>query len=406
MSERLRPDDMAFLVTESASTPMHNATLEIFEPPASGFDYDRLLALIADRIAFVPRYRQRLRIVPGRLANPVWVDDEDFDLTFHVRRSALPRPGSMDQLRDLTARIMSRQLDRHRPLWEMYLIEGARGRPVRDPVQVPPDPRRRRRHHRPRPGDPRRRPDAARDGPRRLAPAARAEPAGAGRRRRARLRARPAAGPGDRRAATPARVFACGERGRRPGRRRSPAPCPTAARRPSRRSTRTLSEQRRFVDGEDLAAGLPPGAALPRRHRQRRHPRHHHRRAAQLADDPRGVGARQPLAARDGADERHRQRARADLAGQPGRRHPAQPADRRVQPGGAAAPGLLRAQGAQGDRSRGRRRPARRRRRLRADHVPRARLAGRRGPVAARLPPGHHQRARAAVPVVRRRARR
>ncbi len=127
MSERLRADDMAFLVTESASTPMHNATLEIFEPPSAGFDYDRLLALIADRIAFVPRYRQRLRSVPGRLANPVWADDEDFDLTFHVRRSALPRPGSIDQLRDLTARIMSRRLDRNRPLWEMYFIEGVEG---------------------------------------------------------------------------------------------------------------------------------------------------------------------------------------------------------------------------------------------------------------------------------------
>ena len=124
MSERLRSDDMAFLVTESASTPMHNATLEVFEPPSDGFDYDRLVGLIADRIAFVPRYRQRLRHVPGRLASPVWVDDDDFDLTYHVRRSAVPRPGSMDQLRDLTARIVSRQLDRHRSLWEVYLIEG------------------------------------------------------------------------------------------------------------------------------------------------------------------------------------------------------------------------------------------------------------------------------------------
>ena len=124
MSERLRSDDMAFLVTESASAPMHNATLEVFDPPSDGFDYDRLVALIADRIAFVPRYRQRIRNVPGRLANPVWVDDDDFDLTFHVRRSALPRPGSMDQLRDLVGRIMSRQLDRNRPLWEVYLIEG------------------------------------------------------------------------------------------------------------------------------------------------------------------------------------------------------------------------------------------------------------------------------------------
>jgi diacylglycerol O-acyltransferase len=123
MTERVRPDDLAFLAAESASTPMHNATLEIFEL-GDGFDYDRLLALIADRIAFVPRYRQRIVSVPGHLANPVWVDDDDFDLNFHVRRSALPRPGTMDQLRELTARIMSRQLDLHRPLWEMYFIEG------------------------------------------------------------------------------------------------------------------------------------------------------------------------------------------------------------------------------------------------------------------------------------------
>src|SRR3954452_22876055 len=123
MSERLRPGDLAFLVNESASAPMHNATLEIFEP-GGGFDHDRLLALVEDRIAFVPRYRQRIRSVPARLAPPVWVDDEHFDLTYHVRRSALPSPGSMDQLRDLTARIMSRRLDRHRPLWEMYFIEG------------------------------------------------------------------------------------------------------------------------------------------------------------------------------------------------------------------------------------------------------------------------------------------
>jgi diacylglycerol O-acyltransferase len=127
MSERLRPGDLAFLTNESASAPMHNATLEIFEP--GGLDYERLLALVEDRIAFVPRYRQRIRTVPVRLANPVWVDDEDFDLTYHVRRSALPTPGSMDQLRDLTARIMSRRLDRNRPLWEMYFIEGlANGR--------------------------------------------------------------------------------------------------------------------------------------------------------------------------------------------------------------------------------------------------------------------------------------
>lgn len=124
MSERLRPADLAFLAGETASSPMHNATLEIFDLSRDGFDYEKLLGVIADRIAFVPRYRQRIRTVPGRLANPVWVDDDDFDLTYHVRRSALPRPGSMEQLRELVARIMSRRLDRNRPLWEVYLVEG------------------------------------------------------------------------------------------------------------------------------------------------------------------------------------------------------------------------------------------------------------------------------------------
>ncbi len=124
MSERLRPRDLAILAAESPTTPMHNATVEVFDPLDSGFDHDRLVQLIADRIAFVPRYRQRLQQVPGHLANPVWVDDEHFDLGFHVRRSALPRPGSMDQLRELVARIASRPLDRTRPLWECYFVEG------------------------------------------------------------------------------------------------------------------------------------------------------------------------------------------------------------------------------------------------------------------------------------------
>ena len=92
--------------------------------PGRGFDYDQLVTLISRRIAFVPRYRQRVREVPGRLANPVWVDDEDFDVTYHVRRSALPRPGSDEQLEELVARILPRPLDRARPLWEVYLVEG------------------------------------------------------------------------------------------------------------------------------------------------------------------------------------------------------------------------------------------------------------------------------------------
>jgi diacylglycerol O-acyltransferase len=124
MTERLRPRDVALLAEESPSTPMHNATVEIFDPGESGFDYARLVRLVEDRISFVPRYRQRIQPVPGRMANPVWVDDDHFDIGYHVRRSALPRPGSLDQLRELVSRIVSRPLDRSRPLWEIYFVEG------------------------------------------------------------------------------------------------------------------------------------------------------------------------------------------------------------------------------------------------------------------------------------------
>ncbi len=127
MTDRLHTRDLAILAQESVRTPMHNSTLEIFDPGASGLDYDALVAHVDDRIAFVPRYRQKLRHVPGGLANPVWIDDPDFDLNYHVRRSALPRPGTREQLRDLVARIVSRRLDRDRPLWEMYVVEGLEG---------------------------------------------------------------------------------------------------------------------------------------------------------------------------------------------------------------------------------------------------------------------------------------
>lgn len=129
MPDRLSPLDVSFLYFEDATTPMHVGGVAVFEPPDEGFDYDQLVSLIKDRIAFVPRYRQRIRWVPGHLANPVWVDDPDFDVSYHVRRSALPRPGTDAQLNELVARLMSRRLDRHRPLWEMYLVEGlAEGR--------------------------------------------------------------------------------------------------------------------------------------------------------------------------------------------------------------------------------------------------------------------------------------
>ncbi|HEY8651545.1 MAG TPA: wax ester/triacylglycerol synthase family O-acyltransferase [Dermatophilaceae bacterium] len=129
MSDRLTSLDASFLYLEESTTPMHVGSVMVFQPPDQGFDYDRLVSLITNRIAFVPRYRQRVREVPGRLANPVWVDDVDFDITYHVRRSALPRPGSDDQLQEFVARVQPKRLDRGRPLWEVYLVEGlAEGR--------------------------------------------------------------------------------------------------------------------------------------------------------------------------------------------------------------------------------------------------------------------------------------
>ena len=127
--DRLSSLDASFLYLEESTTPMHVGSVMVFEPPSDGFDHDQLVQLISQRIAFVPRYRQRIRQVPGRLANPVWVDDENFDVTYHVRRSALPRPGTDEQLQEFVARIQPRALDRTRPLWEVYLVEGlAEGR--------------------------------------------------------------------------------------------------------------------------------------------------------------------------------------------------------------------------------------------------------------------------------------
>jgi WS/DGAT/MGAT family acyltransferase len=125
MIERLSALDASFLYLETPTTAMHVGSVARFTPPeGQPFDYDAFCALVARRIGLVPRYRQKLRFVPGHLANPVWVDDEDFDITYHVRRSALPKPGDDDQLRALVGRLQSRPLDRARPLWEIYLVEG------------------------------------------------------------------------------------------------------------------------------------------------------------------------------------------------------------------------------------------------------------------------------------------
>jgi diacylglycerol O-acyltransferase / wax synthase len=114
--------DASFLYLEEPGTPMHVGGVLILEAPRGGID--ALADLVEARLALVPRYRQRVAVVPGHLANPVWVDDPDFDIAYHLRRSGLPRPGNQEQLLDLVSRLTSRPLDRARPLWEAYLVDG------------------------------------------------------------------------------------------------------------------------------------------------------------------------------------------------------------------------------------------------------------------------------------------
>jgi WS/DGAT/MGAT family acyltransferase len=127
--DRLKPLDAMFIDAEDQdeNTSMAIASVAVFEGPAPA--HEEVMALVADRLPAVPRYRQKLRTVPFHLARPVWADDPDFDLGYHVRRTALPEPGKRRQLADLMARVMSQRLDRDHPLWEYWVVEGlARGR--------------------------------------------------------------------------------------------------------------------------------------------------------------------------------------------------------------------------------------------------------------------------------------
>jgi diacylglycerol O-acyltransferase / wax synthase len=122
--DRLNPLDALFVDAEDEDvhTSMAIASIAVFEgPPPS---HEEVLASLAGRLPLVPRYRQKLRTVPFRLGRPVWVDDPDFDLRYHVRRTALPPPGGDRQLAELMGRVMSQRLDRDHPLWEYWLIEG------------------------------------------------------------------------------------------------------------------------------------------------------------------------------------------------------------------------------------------------------------------------------------------
>jgi WS/DGAT/MGAT family acyltransferase len=122
--DRLTATDASFLHQEGASSHMHVGGLTVFEGPPP--EFDAFCDHIRSRLHLVPRYRQRLAHsnTPLDSGRPVWIDDPTFNLEYHIRHTALPSPGAEDQLLRLAARVMSQQLDRSKPLWEMWFIEG------------------------------------------------------------------------------------------------------------------------------------------------------------------------------------------------------------------------------------------------------------------------------------------
>jgi diacylglycerol O-acyltransferase / wax synthase len=126
-AQKLSPLDASFLHLETPNTHMHIGGVAVFEPGPLGSGaklYRSLVRAIEPRLDLMPRYRQKLAFVPLSLDVPVWVEDDDFDISHHLLRAALPAPGGDEELADLVARVFSRQLDRRRPLWEMYVVEG------------------------------------------------------------------------------------------------------------------------------------------------------------------------------------------------------------------------------------------------------------------------------------------
>jgi WS/DGAT/MGAT family acyltransferase len=123
--DRLSAQDAAFLHLEDSNNPMHLGSVAIFEGPVPR--YGDMVRHVARRIALVSRYRQIVRFVPLGLGRPVWVEDPHFQILYHVRHTAVPGPGSPEQLRNLAGRLFAQNLDRSKPLWELWLVEGLPG---------------------------------------------------------------------------------------------------------------------------------------------------------------------------------------------------------------------------------------------------------------------------------------
>ena len=124
--ERLSGLDASFLYLETPSLHMHVALAMVFDPSTvpGGYSFERMKGSIADHVQHAPVFRRRLIEVPFRLGHPVWVDDPGFDLDYHVRLAAVPSPGGLHELADLAGDIAGHQLDRDRPVWEMWIVEG------------------------------------------------------------------------------------------------------------------------------------------------------------------------------------------------------------------------------------------------------------------------------------------
>jgi len=120
--DRMSPLDTSFLHIEDSVSHMHIASVSIFEGPTPPFR--DIVGMIHAKLVHVPRYRQLVRAVPLELGRPVWVDDPHFNIEYHLRHTALPDPGGESELQKLVGRVMSQQLDRSRPLWEIWVVEG------------------------------------------------------------------------------------------------------------------------------------------------------------------------------------------------------------------------------------------------------------------------------------------
>jgi diacylglycerol O-acyltransferase len=120
--DRMSATDAGFYYAESENTPLHVGSVAVFEGPAPS--YGDMVRLLLSKIPQVPRYRQRVREVPFQLGRPMWIDDPHFNILYHVRHTAVPSPGSDEQLRNLAGRVLGQRLDMAKPLWEVWLVEG------------------------------------------------------------------------------------------------------------------------------------------------------------------------------------------------------------------------------------------------------------------------------------------